>query len=76
MSLKGVVESSLLFKDEPLILNIGKVRWFDFLEGGLKIEKLATIGRLDSGFCFFLNMRKRNPFRPTYLRNLEAPALE
>ena len=42
MSLKGMVESSLLSKDEPLTHNIGTKLWgVEFLERGPKIQKLA-----------------------------------
>ena len=55
---KGMVESFLLSKDEPLTSNIDKVMGFEVLEGGLKIRKLANIGFLGSAFIFKLKTRK------------------
>ena len=58
VSLKGMIENSLLLKDEPISPNIDKVMRFKFLEGWLKIQKLANIGLLDSGFYFFVENEK------------------
>ena len=56
-----MVESALLSKDEPLTPNVDKVMGFEFLEGGLKIQKPAKIGLLDS---FFSARERENPFKP------------
>ena len=49
MPLKGMIESSLLSKDEPLIPNILIKLWgFEFLEGGLEIRKIGKNGPLNS----------------------------
>ena len=68
MSMKGVVESSQLSKDESLTPSI---LWeFDFFEGGLKIRKSAKFGFLDS---VFLSKREGgNPFQRILLRSLQA----
>ena len=60
MLLKGMIESSLLSKDELLTSHIDKVMGFQSLEGGLKIRKLAKYGFLDSGFYFLKKMREGN----------------
>ena len=52
MLLKGMVESSLLFKDELLTPDIDGLWHFEFLEGELKTRKLTKLGRLDSGIYF------------------------
>ena len=60
MLLKGMIESSLLSKDELLTSHIDKVMGFQSLEGGLKIRKSAKYGFLDSGFYFLKKMREGN----------------
>ena len=52
MSLKGVVESSLLSKEKPLTPNINKVIRVEFLEGELKIRNSAKNRCPDSGSFF------------------------
>ena len=47
-----MVGSCLLSKDELLTLDIYGVWHFEFLEGGLKIQKSAKVGLLFSGFYF------------------------
>ena len=51
MLLKGLVNSSLLSKDEPLTPNFDKVMGVIFLEGGLKIR---TIGKKWTSHFWFL----------------------
>ena len=58
-----MIESSLLSKNEPLTLNIDKVMGVEVLERGLKIQKLAKIGLLDSGFIFVWVHERGNPFK-------------
>ena len=47
-----MVETSLLSEDEPLSPNIITLWGFEFLEGGLKMQKMAKIGLLDLGSHF------------------------
>ena len=49
---KGVGKNTLLSNDDPLTPNINKVMGFEFLEGGLKMQKMAKIGLLDLGSHF------------------------
>ena len=52
MSLKGMGESFLLPKDEPLTPNIDKAIWVWIFERRAQNTKLAKFRLLDSGFIF------------------------
>ena len=69
---KGVVESSLFFKDEPLTPNIDKVMPVWTFRRKAQNTKIGKFGFLISGFYFFSAYERRNSLKKNLLDSFEA----